>query len=100
MFLANENFPRPSIIILRENGFNVKNIQENNQGISDKEVIKIALDLHLIILTFDQDYGELIFRHSMDNPPTVIFFREKGTIPQFAGLSLVSILKNSNISLY
>lgn len=51
MFLANENFPRPGTIILRENGFAVKSIQEDSPGISDQEVIKIALGLNLIILT-------------------------------------------------
>ena len=51
MFLANENFPRPSTIILRENGFSVKSIQEDSPGISDQEVIKIALNSNLIILT-------------------------------------------------
>ena len=99
MFLANENFPRPSTILLRENGFDVKSIQEDFQGVSDEEVIKIALDLNLVILTFDQDYGELIFRHSMANPPAVVFFREKGNTPQFAGLSLISLLTNANITL-
>ena len=98
MFLTNENFPRPSTIILRENGFTVKSIQEDFPGISDKEVIKIALDLNLIILTFDRDYGELIFKYSSDNPPAVVFFREKGINPEFAGLSLITLLTNSDIT--
>ena len=62
MFLANENFPRPSIIILREKGFSISSVQEEFQGISDEEVIKIAVEKKLIILTFDRDYGELIFK--------------------------------------
>lgn len=99
MFLANENFPRPCPIILRENGFAVKSIQEDSPGISDQEVIKIALGLNLIILTFDRDYGEIIFRYSKVNPPAVVFFREKGNVPEFAGLSLLALLANHNITL-
>ena len=99
MFLANENFPRPSTIILRENGFNVKSIQEDSPGIGDEEVMQIALALNLIILTFDSDYGELIFRYVKDNPPAVVFFREKGNVPEFAASSLISILANSGITL-
>ena len=57
MFLANENFPRPSIELLRDSGINVKSIQEEFQGISDDIVINIATELDLIILTFDSDYG-------------------------------------------
>ena len=98
-FLANENFPRPSTIILRHNGFNIKSIQEDNPGITDEEVIKIALELNLIILTFDRDYGELIFKYSKDNPPSVVFFREKGNVPEFAAMTLIRLLENPDISL-
>jgi predicted nuclease of predicted toxin-antitoxin system len=99
MFLANENFPRPSMIILRENGFIIKSIQEDYPGIGDPEVMKIAVELNLIILTFDSDYGELIFKYAKDNPPAVVFFREKGNTPEFAASSLMSLLSNSNITL-
>jgi predicted nuclease of predicted toxin-antitoxin system len=99
MFLANENFPRPSTILLREKGYIIKSIQEDSPGISDPEVMKIAKDLNLIILTFDSDYGELIFKYSNNNPPSVVYFREKGNNPEFAATSLISVLTNSNIIL-
>ena len=99
MFLANENFPKPSTAILRENGFIVKSIQEDYPGIKDSEIVKIALDQNLIILTFDGDYGELIFKHAKDNPPSVVFFREKGNQPEFAATSLISLLASSSIVL-
>ena len=60
-------------------------IQEEFPGISDEEVLKRATDLNYIILTFDRDYGELIFRYHLINPPAVIYFREKGKDPLFAG---------------
>lgn len=59
-FLANENFPLPSINLLRENGHYVKSVTAELAGISDREVVKIALEEALIILTFDKDYGEII----------------------------------------
>ncbi len=99
MFLANENFPRPSTRILREHGFEIKSIQEDNQGISDEEVIEIASRLNLIILTFDSDYGELIFRYAKENPPAVVFFRDKGNAPEFAAISLISLLSSQEIVL-
>ena len=93
MFLANENFPRPSTLLLRSKGFNVKSIQEEYQGISDEEVIKISLELELIILTFDRDYGELIFKYAKENPPSVVYFREKGNTPDFAANYLLNLLE-------
>lgn len=83
MFLANENIPRPSILFLRNKDYTVLSIQESNQGISDEEVIRIAKDEHLIILTFDRDYGELIFRFGLEQLPAVVYFRYKGTDPRF-----------------
>lgn len=56
MYLANENFPRPSIQLLRNNGLIVESIQENSPGISDEEVMIKAVKNNLIILTFDSDY--------------------------------------------
>ncbi len=99
MFLANENFPRPSTVLLRNNGLIVKSIQEDFPGIRDSQVIEIALNQNLIILTFDSDYGELIFKYAKENPPSVVYFREKGQDPNFAGLILISLLANSNIKL-
>lgn len=99
MFLANENFPRPSIILLRENGYIVKSIQEDYSGIDDVVVIKMAQEQNLIILTFDRDYGELIFKYAKDNPPSVVFFREKGSHPAFAASSLLTLLIGQKIFL-
>jgi predicted nuclease of predicted toxin-antitoxin system len=99
MFLANENFPKPSIILLRNHGFNIKSIQEELPGISDEEVISIAIKENLIILTFDRDYGELIFKHSKDKPPSVIYFRTKGNNPGFAGKFLIDLISNFDISI-
>lgn len=53
----------------------------------------------LIILTFDRDYGELIFRYANDNPPSVVFFREKGNTPEFAAVSLITLLANPDVTL-
>ncbi len=61
--------------------------------------MKIATDLNLIILTFDSDYGELIFKYAKDNPPAVIFFREKGNTPEFAGTALILLLESKALNL-
>ncbi|HEX8314107.1 MAG TPA: DUF5615 family PIN-like protein [Flavisolibacter sp.] len=77
MFLANENFPKPSIILLRDAGYLVSSIQEDSPGIADERVLQIATANRQIILTFDRDYGEIIFRYQLPDPPAVVYFREK-----------------------
>jgi predicted nuclease of predicted toxin-antitoxin system len=98
MFLANENFPKPSIILLRENGFHIESIQEKAAGVSDETIIQIAIHQKLIILTFDRDYGELIFRYAQDNPPGIIYFRDKGSDPLFAGKLLLKLINEEKLT--
>lgn len=62
--LANENFPIKSILYLRSKGFDIVSIGFDNPGISDEVVMNIAIDQDRMILTFDRDYGELIFKHN------------------------------------
>jgi predicted nuclease of predicted toxin-antitoxin system len=93
-FLANENFPIPGINLLRKAGHTVISISELYPGISDAAVIIRALKDNCIILTFDKDYGEIIFKHARNNPPAVIFFRFKGEAPEAAANILINLLND------
>ena len=61
-FLANENFPRKSVVYLRSAGYDVAYGSEDAPRAEDSEVIARAVLEGRIILTFDRDYGELIYR--------------------------------------
>ena len=92
MFLANENFPQPSINYLRNNHIDILRIQESFPGISDLEVLSLAKNLNRTIVTFDSDYGELIFKYALKEPPSVIYFRFKGTAPEYVGKVLLQVI--------
>ncbi len=94
-FLANENFPYTSIRLIRESGYQVVSIGEEYGGMSDVNVIKFAQENQLIILTLDSDYGELIFRHGLPNPPTVVYFRYKQIDASFPATKLLDVLATS-----
>jgi len=98
-FLANENYPFPSIKILREHGYDVKSVAEDSFGIADTDVLNIAKNEDRIILTLDKDYGELIFKYNAGTPPAVVFYRYKGVSPEFAGNILLEIMNNPDIQL-
>ncbi len=98
-FLANENFPFPSIEILRSKGFELLSISESYSGISDTAVISLANKTSSIILTFDKDYGEIIFKSGIKKPPAVVFFRFKGTNPESAAEILLSLFDVKKLSL-
>lgn len=73
--LANENFPKASVLALREHGYNVLSIGEDNPSITDHEVITIAIQEERLILTFDRDYGELVFKKGLKPPKGIIYLR-------------------------
>ena len=74
-FLANENFPLDSIKYLIGKGIDVKAVGAHFPGVSDKEVIEFAEKEQRIILTFDRDYGELIFKFGNKPEKGVIYLR-------------------------
>ena len=45
-----------------ENRHNIISITEESPAIKDNQVLELALIEQRIILTFDRDYGELIYR--------------------------------------
>lgn len=61
--------------------------------------MKLAVQDELIILTFDRDYGEIIFKHGYKNPPSVIFFRFKGDNPEEAGKILLDLFAAESLAI-
>lgn len=59
--LANENFPGPAIRLLRERGIDVVWVAERMPAATDAEVLACARAEGRWLLTFDRDYGELVF---------------------------------------
>ncbi len=73
--LANENFPLKGILYLRSKGFDVSSIGTDNASIQDHIVMDTAINENRTILTFDRDYGELIFKHNYRPQKGVIYLR-------------------------
>lgn len=95
--LANENFPNLSVRYLREKGFDVLSIGENNPSILDAEVMSIAMNDERIIVTFDRDYGELIFKKNYKPQMGVIYLRFEEYSPIEPGLIVERLLRHSDI---
>jgi predicted nuclease of predicted toxin-antitoxin system len=93
--LANENFPLKSVLYLKSKGFDVCAIGVDNPGVQDSVVMSIAISEERTILTFDRDYGELIFRHNHKPPKGVIYLRLDEYKPDEPGKIIEElILKN------
>lgn len=90
--LANENFPLKSILYLRNNGFDISSIASDYQGIEDHAVMKLAIKEGRTILTFDKDYGELIFKYNFKPQQGVIYFRLDKYKPDEPGRILEALI--------
>lgn len=97
--LANENFPYKSIYYLRAKGYDILSIGMDNPSIKDSEVMTIAINEERTILTFDKDYGELIFRYNYKPEKGVIYLRLDEYEPEQPGLIVEEIITNQEINL-
>ena len=94
--LANENFPKASVDLLRTLGYDVVAIFEDNRGIADSTIMDIAQNEERLILTFDRDYGELIYKYGYKPPQGVLYLRLQQFTPDEPGKivhNLLAILK-------
>lgn len=91
-FVADENFPRAALRLLRQSGFNVSSIAETNPGLPDSEVLALASAEGRTLLTFDKDFGDLAFRQGLPASCGVILFRTASLTPtESAGLALATL---------
>jgi len=79
--LANENVPLSSVTYLKSQGFDITAIGVDHSGISDEQVMEIAIADNRTIVTYDSDYGELIFKHGYKPDAGVIFIRSQPVDP-------------------
>ena len=81
LLLAKEKVSLASIRELKAAGFDVLAISERYRGENDRKILSVAVDEQRILITFNRDYGELIFRERMPVPPAVIYMRFEPTTP-------------------
>ncbi len=97
--LANENFPKASVEYLRSLSFDVKFIGEDFAGFLDEEVMGLAIEEQRTILTFDSDYGELIFKKGYRPQAGVIYLRWDNFQPEEPGHLIAQLIGSSNLIL-
>ena len=90
--LANENFPLPSVRLLRAAGLDVVSVLDVMPGASDEDVLAYARHELRWILTFDRDYGDLVFRKGMAPPPAIIYLRQEAYSPEKPAELVLAIL--------
>lgn len=96
-WLADENVPAGSVRLLRSSGIDIVSIQEERPGAPDGDVLALAQEQNRGLLTFDRDFGELIYRESLSCPPTVVYMRFTPTSPDEPAKVLLDVLKRAEM---
>jgi len=89
--LADENFPGLAVAALRQQGHDVRWVRTEAPGMSDAEVLTWAVSEGRTIVTFDKDFGELVFRVKLTIPSGIILFRMIGAPTEVVDRVLAAI---------
>ena len=90
--LVNENFPRPALLALRAAGASAESVTERMPAASDAEVLAYAAANDLWLVTFDRDYGELVFARKVATPPAIVYLRQGGYAPDWPAQAVLSAI--------
>lgn len=98
-FLANENIPKKVCNRLRlEMDIDITSSLEIAQGLRDEEVISLAQEKGSIIITFDKDFGELVFKKRA-NVKGIVLLRFAPVSPEFIFNKIKNLLLTGDIKL-
>lgn len=95
--LANENFPLLSVRLLRTAGHDVASVIEDTPGASDEDVLKRASQEKRVMLTFDRDYGELLYRYKSFPPSGILYFRFVPSAAEEPAQILLTIMEEGKV---
>ncbi len=98
-FLADENFPLPSVRILSAAGHDIVAVVQDSPGVADEIVLERAVREARVLLTFDRDYGSLLYQRGLPAPGGIVYFRFVPSSLEESAEYLLALLERSELSL-
>lgn len=96
--LTDENIDPLIVQFLRNNGFDVVDVKEQNwEGRKDRELLPIAHQQGRVVVAHDSDFGTLVFTQGM--PFTGILYLRPGHFDATPHLQSIEAVLRSNIEL-
>jgi predicted nuclease of predicted toxin-antitoxin system len=74
-YLANENFPAGMVRALRDQQHDVLYAAETLIASPDHIILRAAVSQDRVLLTFDRDFGEMVFHERLTPAPGIVLFR-------------------------
>lgn len=101
-FLANENFPLDAVRRLVEAGHDIVAVVCESPGITDEEILERTSHEGRIVLTFDRDYGRLLYGEPPRRSPVpagIVYFRFDPSPPEEPTDYLLALLEQPDFSI-
>lgn len=98
-FIADENFPLPSVRILSAARHDIVAVVLESPGVADETVLERAVRETRVLPTFDRDYGGLLYRRGLPAPVGIVYFRFVPFSLEEPKEYLLALLERSEISL-
>ena len=92
MDLLAENQHPLVVARLREAGFTVEFIRESSSGALDEEILARPDIGSLVLLTYDRDFGDLIFNRGFPSPAAILYTRLNRLDPERIASRLLALL--------
>ena len=96
--LADENVDFPIIYLLRDRGFVVWSIAEDDFGIIDENVLAKAVRMDAVLLTADKDFGTLRYKFGLPHRG-VVFYRLEGYKPTEKAVLILNLFEQQGTEL-
>lgn len=90
-FLADENIPELTLDLLRKQEIDIVSILSVGTAVKDRDVLRIANEQDRLLVTFDKDFGSLVFSAGMETKG-VVLLRFTPTSPEQVAQKLKALL--------
>ena len=91
--LADENQHPLVIAQLRAAGHQVEWIKETSPGAADADILNRPDIGSLVLMTYDRDFGDLIFNHGFPTPRSIIYARLNRVTPNLVANHILSLIE-------
>ena len=96
LLCANENVPGDCVTELRARGHDVLWIRETAPGMADELVLETARSGGRLLITFDKDFGELVFYRGAEGSVGIVLFRIRKKSPAEVSHRVAEIIASRN----
>ena len=91
---ANENVPEVCIHELRRAGHDVLWIREASPGSSDIAVLSRSQAESRVLITFDKDFGDIVFHSGKSASHGIILFRTRDLSPVLVASQMTAVISS------